>query len=183
MFLFFYMYIYKTFGNRLLGVMAWIIPVMVAISAFGGLSVHIMTSSRMCFVGARNGHFPSMLSHINMSKFTPTPALVFLVRILILFLRLLISHNKILLCVSKNSHYTCVDTSALNFYAFYSIFLHLQCILSLLMLYTSDIFKLITYCSIVESFFIMISVAGILWLRYKRPNMERPIKVYIVSHI
>lgn len=59
--------------------MAWMIPVMVAVSAFGGLSVHIMTSSRMCFVGARNGHFPSMLSHINMSRLTPTPALIFLV--------------------------------------------------------------------------------------------------------
>ncbi|XP_011875163.1 PREDICTED: Y+L amino acid transporter 2 [Vollenhovia emeryi] len=118
-----------TFGNQLLGYMAWLIPVMVAVSAFGGLSVHIMTSSRMCFVGARNGHFPSMLSHINMSRLTPTPALIFL------------------------------------------------CILSLIMLCTSDIFVLITYCSIVESFFIMISVAGILWLRYKRPNLERPIKV------
>ncbi|XP_043677482.1 Y+L amino acid transporter 2 [Vespula pensylvanica] len=118
-----------TLGDQLLGVMAWTIPVMVAISAFGGLSVHIMTSSRMCFVGARNGHFPSMLSHINVSRFTPTPALVFL------------------------------------------------CILSLIMLCTSDIFVLITYCSIVESFFIMLSVAGILWLRYKKPNMIRPIKV------
>lgn len=59
--------------------MAWIIPVMVAVSAFGGLSVHMMTSSRICFVGARNGHLPSMLSHINISRFTPTPALVFLV--------------------------------------------------------------------------------------------------------
>ncbi|XP_076238253.1 solute carrier family 7 member genderblind [Calliopsis andreniformis] len=118
-----------TFGDQVLGIMAWIIPVMVAISAFGGLSVHIMTSSRMCFVGARNGHFPSMLSHINVSKFTPTPALVFL------------------------------------------------CLLSLIMLCTSDIFVLITYCSIVESFFIMLSVAGILWLRYKQPDMNRPIKV------
>jgi len=45
------------------------------------------------------------------------------------------------------------------------------------MLCTSDIFVLITYCSIVESFFIMISVAGILFLRFKKPNMERPIKV------
>lgn len=45
------------------------------------------------------------------------------------------------------------------------------------MLCTSDIFVLITYCSIVESFFIMISVAGMLWLRYKRPDMERPVKV------
>ncbi|KAG7211244.1 hypothetical protein KM043_010557 [Ampulex compressa] len=118
-----------TLGDQLLGMMSWTIPVMVAVSAFGGLSVHIMTSSRMCFVGARNGHFPSMLSHINVSRFTPTPALVFL------------------------------------------------CILSLIMLCTSDIFVLITYCCIVESFFIMLSVAGVLWLRYKRPNMERPIKV------
>jgi L-type amino acid transporter 5 len=59
--------------------MSWIIPLMVAISAFGGLSVHIMTSSRMCFVGARNGHFPAMLSYINVERYTPTPALVFLV--------------------------------------------------------------------------------------------------------
>ncbi|KAH0950739.1 hypothetical protein HN011_002371 [Eciton burchellii] len=118
-----------TFGNQLLGYMAWTIPLMVAVSAFGGLSVHIMTSSRMCFVGARNGHFPSILSHINMSRLTPTPALIFL------------------------------------------------CVLSLVMLCTSDIFVLITYCSIVESFFIMISVAGILFLRLKKPNMERPIKV------
>ncbi|KAK0082961.1 hypothetical protein PV325_009586 [Microctonus aethiopoides] len=118
-----------TLGNRVLGVMSWIMPVLVAISAFGGLSVHIMTSSRMCFVGARNGHFPVMLSHINISRFSPTPALVFL------------------------------------------------CILSLIMLCTSDIFVLITYCSIVESFFIMLSVIGILWLRYSRPTMVRPIKV------
>lgn len=58
----------------------------------------------------------------------------------------------------------------------------LQCILSLIMLCTGDMFVLITYCSIVESFFIMISVAGILWLRYKKPNMERPIKVMNFIH-
>lgn len=59
--------------------MSWIVPVLVAISAFGGLSVHIMTSSRMCFVGARNGQFPAVLSYINIKRYTPVPALVFLV--------------------------------------------------------------------------------------------------------
>jgi len=63
------------------------------------------------------------------------------------------------------------------FYIINQSSLYLQCILSLIMLCTGDIFVLITYCSIVESFFIMISIAGILWLRYKRPNMKRPIKV------
>nr|CAD7425369.1 unnamed protein product [Timema monikensis] len=45
------------------------------------------------------------------------------------------------------------------------------------MLCTSDVYVLITYSSFVESFFIMLSVGGMLWLRYKRPNMTRPIKV------
>lgn len=60
-----------------------IIPIMVAISAFGGLSVHIMTSSRMCFVGARNGHMPAILSHISVKHFTPLPSLVFLVSVIL----------------------------------------------------------------------------------------------------
>ncbi|XP_037902969.1 large neutral amino acids transporter small subunit 1-like [Hermetia illucens] len=118
-----------TFGTKTLKMWSVIIPIMVAISAFGGLSVHIMTSSRMCFVGARNGHMPSFLSHINMNKFTPVPSLVFL------------------------------------------------CILSLLMLVVSDVYVLITYSSIVESFFIMLTVSAVLYFRYKHPNMERPIKV------
>lgn len=51
------------------------------------------------------------------------------------------------------------------------------------MLCTNDIFVLITYCSFVESFFIMLSVSGVLWLRYSRPKMERPIKVkyYLIN--
>lgn len=120
-----------SFADRALGPAAGVMPFMVALSAFGGLSVHIMTSSRMCFVGARHGHFPSMLSHINIQRYTPVPSLVFL------------------------------------------------CLLSLLMLCSSDVNVLITYSSFVESFFIMLSVSGLLWLRYKEPNMERPIKVTI----
>lgn len=73
--------VFQTFGNKLLTYGAWVIPLMVAISAFGGLCVHIMASSRMCFVGARNGHMPALLSHINVKTFTPVPSLVFLVRI------------------------------------------------------------------------------------------------------
>lgn len=52
-----------------------------------------------------------------------------------------------------------------------------QNILSLIMLCTSDIYALITYSTFVESFFILLSVSGILWLRYKKPDIPRPIKV------
>lgn len=64
-----------------MGKTAWIIPILVAISAFGGLSVHVMASSRMLFVGARNGHFPTFLSHLNIKTFTPLWSLLFLVSI------------------------------------------------------------------------------------------------------
>lgn len=117
-----------TFGNQILGVFSFIMPLMVAIAAFGGLSVHVMVSSRLCFVGARNGQFPSMLALINIEYYTPIASLVFL-----------------------------------N-------------ILSLLALCTSDILLLITFSCFVESIFSIFSVGSIIYLRWKRPNMERPIK-------
>jgi len=124
-----------TFGDKVLTYGAWCIPIMVAISAFGGLSVHIMTSSRMCFVAARNSHMPECLSFINVKRFTPTPALVFL------------------------------------------------CVLSLLYLFISDVYVLITYSSVVETFFIMLSVSAVLYFRRTRPDMPRPIKVNILVPI
>ena len=48
-----------------------------------------------------------------------------------------------------------------------------------MMLCTSDIYVLITYASFVESFFIMLSIASLLHLRWKKPDLERPIKVFI----
>ncbi|XP_016663191.1 Y+L amino acid transporter 2-like [Acyrthosiphon pisum] len=118
-----------TFSHLAMGSFEWVMPLMVALSAFGGLCVNIMTSSRICCVGARYGHFPTFLSYINVERYTPTPALVFL-----------------------------------N-------------ILSLFMLFTSDVNILITYSSIVEAFFTMLSVSSVLWNRWKRPNTNRPIKV------
>lgn len=47
------------------------------------------------------------------------------------------------------------------------------------MLCSSDIALLIEYCTIVESFFVMLSVSGLLYLRYKQPELARPIRVNI----
>ncbi|XP_066255041.1 Y+L amino acid transporter 2 isoform X2 [Euwallacea similis] len=124
-----------TFGNAVLGKFSWILPILVAISAFGGLSVHIMSSSRVLYAGARNDHFPVMLAHLNVKTLTPVPSLVFL-----------------------------------N-------------ILSLIMLCSSDIKLLIHYCTVVETFFVTLSVSGVLYFRWKYPKMERPIKVHLAVPI
>ncbi|KAG6459382.1 hypothetical protein O3G_MSEX011354 [Manduca sexta] len=107
----------------------WAMPTLVAIAILGGLTVHIMTSSRMCFAGARNGHMPELLAHINMKCMSPMPSLIFLM------------------------------------------------LISLVMLIPNNLTSLITYCTVVESFFTTLSCSAVLWLRYKKPDLPRPIKV------
>lgn len=119
------------FAVKALGWMKWAMPTLVAIAVFGGLSVHIMASSRMCFAGARNGHMPELLAHINVKCMSPMPSLVFLM------------------------------------------------LISLIMLIPDNLTSLITYCTVVESFFTTLSCSAVLWLRYKKPDLPRPIKVQL----
>jgi len=124
-----------TFGNKLFGVMRWIMPFFVACSTFGAVNGGIFASSRLFFVGARNGHMPNCMALINIKNVTPIPSLIVL------------------------------------------------CIITLALLTTSDVFILINFTSFVESLFITMSVGGLLYLRWKQPDWERPIKVNLVLPI
>lgn len=124
-----------TFGDKLLGVMSWIIPFFVACSTFGALNGAIFASSRLFFVGARNGHLPTAIALINVRNLTPMPSLIFL------------------------------------------------CLITLVLLIIKDVYVLINYVSFVEALFTTFSVSGLLWLRYKKPDLHRPIKVSIILPI
>ncbi|XP_060677431.1 large neutral amino acids transporter small subunit 2-like isoform X2 [Hemiscyllium ocellatum] len=121
-----------TFGEKLLGVMSWIMPISVALSTFGGVNGSLFTSSRLFFAGAREGHLPSLLAMIHITRCTPIPALLF----------------------------TCAST--------------------LLMLVTSDIYTLINYVGFINYLFYGVTVAGQIVLRWKQPDIPRPIKVNLI---
>ncbi|XP_021965325.1 Y+L amino acid transporter 2 [Folsomia candida] len=125
-----------TFVHELVGsYFVGIVPVFVSLSTFGFLSLHIMTNSRNCFVGARHGHFPSVLSLITISYHTPAAAIIF------------------------------------------------QSLLSLVFLYTADVFSLINFGAFMQWFFQTLCIVGLIYLRITNPDLPRPYKISLVIPI
>merc|ERR1719474_2109658 len=65
-----------TFAEKLYGRFAFMIPVFVAMSTFGGVNGILLTSSRLFYAGACEGQMPEILSMIQVKKMTPAPAVL-----------------------------------------------------------------------------------------------------------
>ncbi|XP_038128124.1 b(0,+)-type amino acid transporter 1 isoform X1 [Cyprinodon tularosa] len=66
-----------TWGNKVLGSWGWIMSLAAALSAFGSLNGTFFSGGRVCFVAAREGHMPDILSMAHVHRLTPSPALIF----------------------------------------------------------------------------------------------------------
>lgn len=75
-----------TFSNRMLGVMAWIMPIFVACATFSSLNGLTFFGSRVYYASARDGHLPKVLGLINVNRYTPVPSLAFLLFMSILYI-------------------------------------------------------------------------------------------------
>ncbi|KAK0397542.1 hypothetical protein QR680_002164 [Steinernema hermaphroditum] len=64
------------FANKMYGRLAFTMPLAVACSTIGSANGVIFTSSRLFYVGAREGHMPTVLTMINKNTRTPIPAVV-----------------------------------------------------------------------------------------------------------
>ncbi|XP_018564687.1 Y+L amino acid transporter 2 [Anoplophora glabripennis] len=118
-----------TFANRVFGPFAWTIPVFVALSTFGAVNGILLTSSRLFYAGACYGQMPEVLTMIQAQRMTPTPSVL------------------------------------------------IMALLSMLYLTVSDIDALINYVGFATWLSIGVAVLCLPWLRWKQPDLERPIKV------
>lgn len=66
-----------TFGNRILGLFAWIMPLSVTISTFGSANGTLFAAGRLCFAASREGHLLDILSYVHVRRLTPAPGLIF----------------------------------------------------------------------------------------------------------
>lgn len=66
-----------TFGNRVFGPLAFMIPIFVALSTFGGVNGVLFTSARLFATGAQEGHLPKFFSLFHTKQQTPIPSLIF----------------------------------------------------------------------------------------------------------
>ena len=65
-----------TFAKVLYGPCAFLIPVFVAMSTFGGVNGILLTPSRLFYAGACEGQMSEILSMIKVNKMTPAPAVI-----------------------------------------------------------------------------------------------------------
>ncbi|XP_035226332.1 b(0,+)-type amino acid transporter 1-like [Stegodyphus dumicola] len=65
------------FANYILGPAAFIIPILVAASAYGASNGTALIASRLPFVAARQGHSAELMSYVQVQRLTPAPALLF----------------------------------------------------------------------------------------------------------
>ncbi|CAO1435370.1 unnamed protein product [Diamesa serratosioi] len=75
-----------TFANRTFGIFAWTIPVFVAMSTFGAVNGILLTSSRLFYAGACEGQMPEILTMIQIQRLTPTPAILCIALLSMLYL-------------------------------------------------------------------------------------------------
>ncbi|XP_071092211.1 b(0,+)-type amino acid transporter 1-like [Haliotis cracherodii] len=75
-----------TWGDRILGAAAVIMPLSVMVSTFGGANGTAFTGGRVVYAAARDNNLPEILSYIQVKQLTPMPSMLFTIFISLLMI-------------------------------------------------------------------------------------------------
>lgn len=137
----------------------------VALSTFGAVNGILLTSSRLFYAGACEGQMPEILTMIQIQRFTPTPAVLIMALLSMLYLTV----SDIFALINYVGFATWVrflhsTHSRITFTTIYSFF-----------------FK--SYIHTFIQLSIGVAVLCLPWLRWAQPSLPRPIRVPLVFPI
>lgn len=156
------------FGSKVFGSAgAFVLALIVSASCFGALNSSQFTASRLVYVAGKEGYIPAIFGHIGFGDRPLEDSLS-------------TQHTRSWL-VKKLRRYCGDEEVGLFFTPMYALFLN--CVLALAYCAVGEFGTLVTFYGVAGYTFYFVTVLGLIILRVREPNLERPYKTWIVTPI
>lgn len=154
------------FGSKIFGpIGALIFALIVSASCFGALNSSTFTSSRLVYAAAKEGYVPTIISRVGVGSREP---------------RMATTRSRS--WFSKRLHSMIGDEEmGLFFTPIYALVLN--AVLTAIYVIVGEFGELLTFYGVAGYSFYFLTVLGLIILRVKEPNLERPYKTWITTPI
>ncbi|KAK8034341.1 hypothetical protein PG993_009336 [Apiospora rasikravindrae] len=154
------------FGQTVFGpIGALIFALIVSASCFGALNSQTFTSSRLVYAAGKEGYLPTVFARIGLRSTEPG-----------------LSSTRTRSWLSKRLHTMLGDEEAGLFFTPVNALL-LNAFLTIMYIVVGEFGELLTFYGVAGYTFYFLTVLGLIILRVKEPNLERPYKTWITTPI
>lgn len=154
------------FGSQVFGpIGALILALTVAASCFGALNASTFTAGRLIYVSGREGYLPAIFSNIGLGR-SDTPS---------------INRFRKRSALSKLMSRLFGDESGIGHTPIYALVLNAS--ITAIFIIVGEFSTLITFYGVAGYTFYFITVLGLIVLRIREPNLERPYRTWITTPI
>ncbi|KAK9769122.1 putative Amino acid transporter-like protein [Seiridium cardinale] len=154
------------FGGKVFGpIGALILSMIVSASCFGSLNSSTFTSSRLVYAAGKEGYFPAVFGRIGLASTAPG-----------------LSSTRTRNWFSKRMHNMLGDEETGLFFTPVNAIV-LNAVLTVAYVLVGEFGELITFYGVAGYTFYFLTVLGLIILRVREPNLERPYKTWITTPV